>query len=58
MSSGVEIHLYCEEISALEGDCNRHTVLKVNDRYEAIQHYIRTSEWGIVDGEVRCPDHK
>jgi hypothetical protein len=54
----MELTLYCEHVNEKHIHCNECKHIIIKDKYETIAHYIRVSDWCIVDGEVRCPDHK
>jgi hypothetical protein len=58
MVGGTRMRLSCEHFDVERGGCNKCKYIRVDDRYETIAHYIRVSDWCVVDGEVRCPDHK
>lgn len=52
-----ELTLYCDHISSNQVHCNKYKSLKV-DFDTTVRDAIEDSDWGIVDDEVRCEEHK
>lgn len=44
----MELTLYCEHVDEKHIHCNNVTHIIIDDQYETIAHYIRTSDWCIV----------
>ena len=59
MTTGIGgLKLHCEHTSKHHVHCNRYTVLAIEQTetpYEAIKY--GTHDWGIVNDEIRCPEH-
>jgi hypothetical protein len=59
MTTGISgVRLHCEHVSTNHAHCNRAFVVSI-DLYETPKAAIERDnhDWGIVDREIRCPEH-
>lgn len=54
--SSIHLTLYCEHISKSHVHCNKYKKLHIGMDETPLES-IEETDWGIVDGEVRCDDH-
>jgi hypothetical protein len=58
MSNGIRgLDLYCEHVNSSHVHCNRHTTIDIAFDETPLEA-VRESHWGVVDGELRCEEHK
>lgn len=54
----IKLTLHCEYVSDWHIHCNRYTTLSIGLHTSPKDAIEKSSNWGVIDGEIRCEQHR